>query len=193
MYAFTAARRIGVGHGAATSRAPEQRRSSPSTSKTSPRPTSAPASSPKAARPNGSAGSPAPPSCCRACSAGGSAGRCSSPSPGDQQAAAYGRFVEEPARPELERFFLLDDMDRDLIVLRRTTAHHLGFAVQMCTVRNASAPPPRLAAACGPCATRPPPTSTRRDEPQVCSSGGGTAVRGASPLREELVRPQRMA
>lgn len=54
--------------------------------------------------------------------------------PTDEQ-AAYGRFVEEPTRPELERFFFLDDMDRDLIALRRTTAHHLGFAVQMCTVR----------------------------------------------------------
>ncbi|MDF2256007.1 Tn3 family transposase [Streptantibioticus ferralitis] len=53
----------------------------------------------------------------------------------DVQAAAYGRFVEEPTRPELERFFFLDDMDRDLIALRRTAAHQLGFAVQMCTVR----------------------------------------------------------
>lgn len=52
----------------------------------------------------------------------------------DEQAAAYGRFVEEPTRPELERFFFLDDMDRDLIALRRTTAHHLGFAVQLCTL-----------------------------------------------------------
>ncbi|HEV7453113.1 MAG TPA: DUF4158 domain-containing protein [Pseudonocardiaceae bacterium] len=47
----------------------------------------------------------------------------------DEQAAAYGRFVEEPTRPELERFFFLDDMDRDLIALRRTTAHHLGFVI----------------------------------------------------------------
>ncbi|WP_327299952.1 MULTISPECIES: Tn3 family transposase [unclassified Streptomyces] len=53
----------------------------------------------------------------------------------DEQAEAYGRFVEEPTRPELERFFFLDDVDRDLIALRRTTAHQLGFAVQMCTVR----------------------------------------------------------
>jgi TnpA family transposase len=53
----------------------------------------------------------------------------------DEQAAAYGRFVEEPTRPELERFFFLDDMDRDLIALRRTKARQLGFAVQMCTVR----------------------------------------------------------
>jgi TnpA family transposase len=41
----------------------------------------------------------------------------------------------EPTRPELERFFFLDDVDRDLIALRRTKAHQLGFAVQMCTVR----------------------------------------------------------
>ncbi|MER6599727.1 Tn3 family transposase [Streptomyces parvus] len=53
----------------------------------------------------------------------------------DEQAEAYGKFAEEPTRPELERFFFLDDMDRDLIALRRTQAHQLGFAVQMCTVR----------------------------------------------------------
>jgi hypothetical protein len=53
----------------------------------------------------------------------------------DEQAAAYGRFVAEPTRPELERFSFLEDVDRDLIALRRTTAHQLGFAVQMCTVR----------------------------------------------------------
>ncbi|MFI6803077.1 DUF4158 domain-containing protein [Streptosporangium canum] len=47
----------------------------------------------------------------------------------DEQAAAYGRFVEELTRPELERFFFLNDVDRDLIALRRTTAHQLGFAV----------------------------------------------------------------
>ena len=29
----------------------------------------------------------------------------------DEQAEAYGRFVEEPTRPELERFFYLDDVD----------------------------------------------------------------------------------
>ncbi|MGW7319985.1 hypothetical protein [Streptomyces sp. NPDC054865] len=32
----------------------------------------------------------------------------------DEQAEAYGRFMEEPTRPELERFFFLDDVDRDL-------------------------------------------------------------------------------
>lgn len=31
-----------------------------------------------------------------------------------------------PSRPELERFFFLDNMDRDLIALRRTPQHQLG-------------------------------------------------------------------
>jgi hypothetical protein len=53
----------------------------------------------------------------------------------DEQAEAYGRFVEEQTRPELERFFYLDDVDRDLTALRRTPHQQLGFAVQMCTVR----------------------------------------------------------
>ncbi|MFI6704526.1 Tn3 family transposase [Streptomyces sp. NPDC050509] len=53
----------------------------------------------------------------------------------DEQAEAYGTFAEEPTRPELERFFFLDDVDRDLIVRRRSTHHQLGFALQMCTVR----------------------------------------------------------
>ncbi|MEU3283114.1 DUF4158 domain-containing protein, partial [Streptomyces antibioticus] len=53
----------------------------------------------------------------------------------DEQAEVYGKFAEEPTRPELERFFFLDDVDRDLIALRRTKHHQLGFALQMCTVR----------------------------------------------------------
>jgi hypothetical protein len=53
----------------------------------------------------------------------------------DQQAEAYGTFTEVSTRPELERFFLLDDDDRDLIALRRTDTHRLGMAVQICTVR----------------------------------------------------------
>ncbi|GAA2263530.1 hypothetical protein GCM10010415_28800 [Streptomyces atrovirens] len=50
----------------------------------------------------------------------------------DEQAEAYGTFTEVPTRPELERFFFLDDDDRDLIVLRRTDAHRLDMAVQIC-------------------------------------------------------------
>nr|WP_260611319.1 DUF4158 domain-containing protein [Streptomyces sp. WAC04770] len=53
----------------------------------------------------------------------------------DEQAEAYGKFAEEPTRPELERFFFLDDVDRDLIARRRSAHHQLGFALQMCTVR----------------------------------------------------------
>ncbi len=53
----------------------------------------------------------------------------------DEQAEAYGKFAEEPTRPESERFFFLDDVDRDLIALRRSAHHQLGFAFQMCTVR----------------------------------------------------------
>ncbi|TBO57021.1 DUF4158 domain-containing protein [Streptomyces kasugaensis] len=48
----------------------------------------------------------------------------------DEQAEAYGTFSEEPTRPELERFFFLDDVDRDLIALRRTEHHRLGFVLQ---------------------------------------------------------------
>lgn len=53
----------------------------------------------------------------------------------DEQAAAYGSFREMPTRPELERFFFLDDDDRDLIALRRSDGHRLGMALQVCTVR----------------------------------------------------------
>ncbi|MEV0087530.1 DUF4158 domain-containing protein [Saccharopolyspora sp. NPDC050642] len=53
----------------------------------------------------------------------------------DEPAEAYGTFTAVPTRPELERFFFLDDDDRDLIARRRRDAHRLGMAVQICTVR----------------------------------------------------------
>lgn len=53
----------------------------------------------------------------------------------DDQAEAYGTFAEEPTRPELERFCVLDDVDRELIALRRTKQHQLGFALRMGAVR----------------------------------------------------------
>lgn len=53
----------------------------------------------------------------------------------DEQVAAYGCFVGSPSRAEVERFFYLDDADRDLIARRRSNPHRLGFAVQLGTVR----------------------------------------------------------
>ncbi|MEU6657538.1 DUF4158 domain-containing protein [Streptomyces sp. NPDC046821] len=48
----------------------------------------------------------------------------------DEQAEAYGTFTAAPTRPELERFFFLDDDDRDLIARRRTDAHRHTTAVR---------------------------------------------------------------
>lgn len=46
-----------------------------------------------------------------------------------EQAYSYGTFKEVQTRPELERFFFLDDHDRNLIVLRRADSHRL----QLCS------------------------------------------------------------
>lgn len=53
----------------------------------------------------------------------------------DERVAAYGCFVGVPSRADVERFFYLDDTDRDLIARRRSNHHRLGFAVQLGTVR----------------------------------------------------------
>ncbi|MFI6031628.1 DUF4158 domain-containing protein [Amycolatopsis magusensis] len=53
----------------------------------------------------------------------------------DEQAESYGTFGQDPTRPELERFFFLDDEDRRLIGKRRGGHSRLGFALQICTVR----------------------------------------------------------
>jgi hypothetical protein len=47
----------------------------------------------------------------------------------DEQVAAYGRFSGDPAAAELERFFYLDDVDRDLVARRRSDHHRLGFVI----------------------------------------------------------------
>src|SRR5450755_4208136 len=53
----------------------------------------------------------------------------------DEQVGAYGRFTGELSAAEVERFFYLDDADRDLIARRRSDHHRLGFAVQLGAVR----------------------------------------------------------
>jgi hypothetical protein len=53
----------------------------------------------------------------------------------DEQVEAYGKFAEVPTRPEMERFFFLDDVERELIGKRRGDHNRLGFALQMRTVR----------------------------------------------------------
>jgi TnpA family transposase len=53
----------------------------------------------------------------------------------DEQVAAYGRFVGPPTRTQLERSFLLNDADRELVDERRRDHTRLGFGVQLGTVR----------------------------------------------------------
>lgn len=53
----------------------------------------------------------------------------------DEQAAAYAAYSGAPSRAELERFFFLDDADRELIEGKRRAHNRLGFAVQLTTVR----------------------------------------------------------
>jgi hypothetical protein len=53
----------------------------------------------------------------------------------DVQAAAYAAFRGAPYRTDLERFFFLDDADRELIEGKRRSHNRLGFAVQLTTAR----------------------------------------------------------
>ncbi|WTB57929.1 DUF4158 domain-containing protein [Streptomyces sp. NBC_00825] len=53
----------------------------------------------------------------------------------DEQAAAYAAYDGAPSRMELERFFFLDDADRELIEGKRRSHNRLGFAVQMTSAR----------------------------------------------------------
>lgn len=53
----------------------------------------------------------------------------------DAQAAAYAGYNGAPSRTELERFFFLDDADRELIEGKRRSHNRLGFAAQLTTAR----------------------------------------------------------
>ncbi|MEV6403992.1 Tn3 family transposase [Streptomyces bobili] len=53
----------------------------------------------------------------------------------DAQAAAYAAYNGAPSRTELERFFFLDDADRELIEGKRRSHNRLGFAAQLTTAR----------------------------------------------------------
>jgi len=54
----------------------------------------------------------------------------------DEQAAAFGRFAGCPPQAELERVFLFDDADWQLVGVRRGAHNRLGFALQLTTVRE---------------------------------------------------------
>ncbi|NEA59636.1 Tn3 family transposase [Streptomyces sp. SID13666] len=54
--------------------------------------------------------------------------------PSDEQ-AGYGTFRGAPSRSELERYFFLDDKDREEVQAKRRSHNRLGFAVQLTSVR----------------------------------------------------------
>jgi hypothetical protein len=50
--------------------------------------------------------------------------------------AVYGQFTGQPEQTVLERFFFLDDADRDLVSSKRGDHNRLGFSLQLVTVRH---------------------------------------------------------
>ena len=58
----------------------------------------------------------------------------------DERLATYGRYAGGPPdQAVLERFFFLDDADRDLVAKRRGDHDRLGWALQLVTVRPVGA------------------------------------------------------
>ncbi|MEU1216374.1 Tn3 family transposase [Streptomyces sp. NPDC005790] len=49
--------------------------------------------------------------------------------------AGYGAFVGVPSRAELERYFFLDDAEREAVKAKRRVHNRLGYAVQLTSVR----------------------------------------------------------
>lgn len=52
-----------------------------------------------------------------------------------QQKEKYGKFCEELTSDQLAKYFLLDDQDKLLVFRRKGEHNHLGFALQLGTVR----------------------------------------------------------
>ena len=53
----------------------------------------------------------------------------------DALVAGYGRFDGVPSRADLERFFFLDEVDKELMGDRRGDHNRLGFVLQATTCR----------------------------------------------------------
>lgn len=53
----------------------------------------------------------------------------------DDQVASYGSYIGEVEEADLQRYFFLDDKDRQHVERRRRPANRLGYAVQLCSLR----------------------------------------------------------